>query len=53
MILLSFSQFMANLQPSGSRIPDAWPIKLTFSLTIAFYLTKTEGRTKKSLIQLS
>ena len=25
---------------------DAWPINLTFSLTIVFYLTKTENRTQ-------
>ena len=50
---LSFFQFMANLEPSRSQIPDAWSVKLTFSLTITFYLTKTENRTKKSLRQLS
>ena len=27
--------------------------QLTFSLTVAFYFTKTENRTKKSLTQLS
>ena len=43
---LSFLQFMANLEQSGSRIPDSWSIKLTFSLIIIFYLTKTENRTK-------
>ena len=32
-----------------SRIPDAWSIKLTFSLTITFYLIKTESRAKKVL----
>ena len=51
---LYFFQFMDNSQPSGNRIPDAWSIKLTFSLiTITFYLTKIENRTKKSLTQLS
>ena len=50
---LSFFQFMANLEPSRSQIPDAWSVKLTFSLTITFYLTKTGNRTKKSLRQLS
>ena len=35
------------------RIPDAWLIKLRFSLTIIFYLTKIENRTKKSLTELS
>ena len=42
-------QFMASLQPSGSRIPDAWFIKLTFELTITIYLAKPENRTKKPL----
>ena len=46
---LPFFQFMANLQSCGSRIPDGWSIKFTLSLTITFYLTKTENRTKKSL----
>ena len=49
----SFFQFMANLEQSGSRIPGAWSMELTFSLTITFYLAKTENRTKKSLTQLS
>ena len=40
---------MANLEQSGSRIPDAWSLVLTFSLILNFYLTKTENRTKKSL----
>ena len=43
---LSFLQFMANLKQSGTRIPDAWSVKLTFLLIITFYLTKTENRTK-------
>ena len=45
--LLSFSRFMANLEQSRSRIPDVESVKLTFSLRITFYLTKTENRTKK------
>ena len=51
--LLSFSRFMANLEQSGNRIPDAWSVDLKFSSTVTFYLTKTERRTKKSLTQLS
>ena len=47
-----FFQFIANLQPSGSRIPDAWSIKLTFSSIVTFHLTKTGNRAKKSLTQL-
>ena len=46
---LFFSQFMANLQPFGSRIPDVLSIKLTFLLTATFHLTRTENRTKKYL----
>ena len=44
---LSFFGFMANLEQSGSLIPNAWSIILIFSLTV--YLTKTENRTKKPL----
>ena len=33
---------------------NAWSVKVTFSLTVTFYLTKTENRTnKKSLTQPS
>ena len=39
--LFSFFQLTANLQPTGSRIPDKWSLILTFSITITFYLTKT------------
>ena len=35
------------------KIPDSQSAKLTFSLTVTCYLTKTENRTKKSLTQLS
>ena len=50
---LLFYQFIANLELSESRIPDAWSVKLIFSLKETFYLTKTENRIKKSAIQLS
>ena len=46
---LSIFQFMTNLEQSGSRVPEAWSLKLTFSLTVTFWLTKTENRAKKSL----
>ena len=36
----------------GSQILDEWSIKLIFPLTITFYLTKTDNKTKKSLTQL-
>ena len=48
-----FPQFLANLQPSGSRTPDILSIKLAFLKTITFYLTKPEHKTKKSLTQHS
>ena len=51
--LLSFFGFRANLEQSGSWIPEAWSLKLTFSSIGAFYLIKTENRIEKSLIQLS
>ena len=51
--VIGFFRFMANLHPSGSRIPDAWSIKHTFSLTVTFYFTKPKNRTKKSLKLLS
>ena len=35
------------------RIPDAWSVKLTFSLRVTFYLTKAVNRIKKSLTKLS
>ena len=34
------------------RKPNAWSVKLMFSLKVTFYLTKTESRTEKPLIQL-
>ena len=37
---------------SGSRVPDAWYVKLILSLTVTFYLTNTENRSKKSRTQL-
>ena len=43
---LSFFQFMANLQPSGSRLPDTSSIKLKFSLKVTFYSTEPENETK-------
>ena len=39
---------MANSEHTGSWIPGAKSVKLTFSLTVTFYLTKTENRTKKN-----
>ena len=52
-VSLSFPQLMANLQLSRRRIPDAWFIKLTISLTKIFYLRKPGNRTRKSITRLS
>ena len=35
---------MSNFQSPGSLIPDAWFLKLIFSLTVNFYLTKIGNR---------
>ena len=50
-VLTSFPsfRFMVNLKQSGSLSLEAWPIKLTFLLTVTFFLTETENRTKKQL----
>ena len=45
--VVAFFQFIVNVQPSGSRIPDAWSIKLKLSLIKTFCLTESENRTKK------
>ena len=46
---LPFFRFIANLEQFGSRIPDAWSVKLTFSLTVTFSPTKTEKKLKNLL----
>ena len=48
-ISLTFFQFMANLDYSGSQIPDAKSRKFIFSLIVTFFLTDTENKTKKEL----
>ena len=50
-ISLSFFQFLANLEQSGSQILDTYFVKSTFSLLATSYLTKTENRTKKPSTQ--
>ena len=42
----SFFQFMVNLQPSESQIPDTWSIKSIFSSIVTFYFTDPQNRTK-------
>ena len=44
---------LSNLEQSRGRIPDTESAKVMFSVIVTFCLTKTENRTKKSLIQLS
>ena len=51
-VIVFFFQIIANLDPFGSRIPNAWSIKLAFLLIVNFHLTEPENRTKKSLTQL-
>ena len=46
---LSFFQFMAHLEQSGSPIPDMWSVKLTFLLAVyllSFTLAKVEAELK-------
>ena len=43
---LQFFQFTINSEQSRSGIPDAYSVKLIFSLIVTFHLTKTKNRTK-------
>ena len=38
---------MADLEQSGTLIPEMWTIIPTISLIVTFHLTKTKSRTKK------
>ena len=49
MISLLFVGFMANLEQSRSRIPDASSVILSFSLTVTFFLKKLETELKNLL----
>ena len=51
MTLLLF--FPISVKFGAIRKPNAWSAKLTFSLIVTFYLTKTENKTEKSLTQFS
>ena len=44
---LLFFEFLANLEQLENWIPEAWFVKVLFSLIVFFYLTKTENKTKK------
>ena len=48
--VITFFRLMTGLQQSGSRILGTWSAILTFSLITAFYPTKYENKTKRSLI---
>ena len=50
-IVIFFS--ITSLEQSGSWVPNASSIELTFSFIVTFYLAKTENRTKKPLTQHS
>ena len=43
---LSFFRLIANLEQSRSRIPDELSVKLTFSLTVTFFLQKLKTELK-------
>ena len=43
---LTFFQFIAHLEQSGSLIPGAWSVKLTFLLIVVFYLQKMKTELK-------
>ena len=49
---LPFFQFTANLEQSGSRIPDAYSVKLIFSSIVTFYLTKTDDSISNTALTL-
>ena len=51
--VIVFFPFLVNLEDSESQIPNLWSVEHTFSLTVVFYFTRTENRTKKSLRQPS
>ena len=51
--VIVFFRFMVKMQLSRRQNADAQSTKITFSLTIIFYLTKPESRTKTHTIALS
>ena len=50
---LLFFVFIANLEQSGGRIPDAWCVKPTFSLKVTINHTKIESRAIKIPTEVS
>ena len=52
-VLVTFSIYGHFMEQFAMWILDAYSEKLTFSIKVAFYLTKTGNRTKKSLTQPS
>ena len=49
-IIIAFPIY-GHLEQSEIWVPDAWLEKLSLSLIVAFYFTKTESRSAKSLTQ--
>ena len=49
---LTLFWFMANLELSRNQIRHILSVKLTFSLIVSFYFTKTESRTNTALTLL-
>ena len=50
---LLFFEFIANLEQSGGRIPDAWCVKPTFPLKVTINHTKIANRTIKIPTEVS
>ena len=48
--VITIFQSMIDLEQLGTRLPDTWSMILRFSLIGNFCLTKSENRTKKSII---
>ena len=45
--VVAIFQFKVNLEQSESRIQNVWSLIFLFLLTVTFYLTKTDNRTKR------
>ena len=45
--VVAIFQFKVNLEQSESRIQNVWSLIFLFLLTVTFYLTKTDSRTKR------
>ena len=45
--VVAIFQFKVNLEQSESRIQNVWSLIFLFLLTVTFYRTKTDNRTKR------